>query len=151
MRKLLAFAVLVGALAALPVVAMAQAAPSEGLFHAVILPAILRVVLDPTFLGILAALVLLLVKQKFAARAQFVEDAADKVFGIVEDMKAKGALPAGMSKMEVALKQFHDILAIKGVKPTDAEIALAKAAWSAAHGESKAAAPAPVVEPKAAS
>ena len=105
---------------------------------------LIRIVTNATFDGLLVATIVVVLRQhltgKALARLNFVTDCADKVFGIVEDMKAKGQLPAAADKAEVGAKVFSDLLAQKNVTATDAEIALAKAGWSAAHGEAKAAA-----------
>lgn len=122
---------------------LAVAPPS--IWTTVVLPGFVRIVSDPAFLGILGALLMYWLRQKNAARAAVVEKAVDAAFGIVEDLKKAGKLPAGVAKGEVALGKFHELLEAQGVTATGLEIQLAQAAWSAAHGTQAA----PVVAPVA--
>lgn len=130
------------AVAAAPAV---EAAPS--VFATVVLPAIVHVLTDPTFLAALGGLLMFWLRSKSAARADKVQSAIDMAFHVVEDLKATGKLPANLDKPTAALGQLHAILAVQGVTATDAEITLAKAAWSALHGQQAPVAVAPVVAP----
>lgn len=76
---------------------------------------------------------------KGTAREAKVNAAIEDAFHIVEDLKAKGALPKGADKAVVALEQLDSIVTNQKITLTDAEIANAKLAWSAMHGEQKAA------------
>lgn len=134
MRRLVIFSVVLAAVA-FPFLALAQTAPVGASVVGTIL---LHIIEDPTFDGILFAVILVLLKQhlsaKNLARLAAVQKAVSSAFNIVEDMKAQGTLPAGAAKAEVALAQMTKILDAQNVTATDAEVLLAKAAWSAAHG-----------------
>jgi hypothetical protein len=99
-----------------------------------LLPALLRIALDPTFISVALAIVVILVKRASAVRGAQIEAAVSAAFHIVEDLKKTGVLPAGAAKPVLALEKLQEITSNQKITLTDAEIELAKAAWSAMHG-----------------
>ncbi len=114
------------------------AAKAPGVFERLVLPRLIDAALDPKVWGALAMCLWFVFKHYFAARAAKVQAAIEMAFHVVEDLKATGMLPDGVTKPVVALEQLHLLLGQQGVTATDAEVALARAAWSAMHGQQKA-------------
>lgn len=120
-------------------------APAPSIFTTTIEPALVRIALDPTVIGILLGIVFLWFRGKNAARAAKLQSGIAMAFHGVEDLKNTGLLDKlfpGLTKVDVALKKLNDIAANQKLTLTDEEIALAKQAWSAMHGAAATDAPA---------
>lgn len=132
---LLAFAVflVLAATARAAVLFGADVAPS--VWATAIAPALLRIVLDPTVIGVLLGVVFVWYRGRNGARASKVQAAIAAAFHIVEDIK--DSLPDKAQKPVVALEKLEQIVSTQGLTLTDAEKDLAKAMWSAMHGQQK--------------
>lgn len=140
MRKLtpfFLFAIIIGAFAFcdLPAHALVMGDVAPDVLHAVVLPALLKALLDPTVWAAVFGVLYAVAAHYKWSRLQKVKAAVETVFHVVEDLKATGVLPAGADKPTVALEKLEEVLSHDSIDVTPAVAALAKASWSAMHGQ----------------
>ena len=128
----LAFVVLLPRLASAATVAPVLAVSFASTALLFLESAALRVVVDPTFLAALLALVYVAFIRGKASREKWFTEAVDGAFWIAEGLKGqKGAVGTVATKADAALAALKANAARKGETLTAAAIATAQAAWAA--------------------